>query len=103
MFTLYIRVVCLELLLNKTVSTFNLEMVTPYMCVCLLLQPKNWSYVMLGTILRAALAPLFLFCNSMPRQHTPVLFGDDAYIFLIIIFGFSEGVLINLSFLAVPT
>lgn len=58
---------------------------------------------MAAAILRIGLVPLLLFCNAQPRKHLPVVFGDDAYFVIIFIFGLSEGLLINLSFMAIPT
>ncbi|KAF7272272.1 hypothetical protein GWI33_014931 [Rhynchophorus ferrugineus] len=54
-------------------------------------------------ILRIAFIPLLMYCNVQPRLHTPVLFSDLHYIIFTIIFMFSNGYLINLCVVIVPT
>nr|XP_023014933.1 equilibrative nucleoside transporter 3-like isoform X2 [Leptinotarsa decemlineata] len=65
--------------------------------------PKHGIHVMIPALLRVALVPLIIFCNAHPRRHLPVFFGDEWYITFLAIFAFTEGIIVNISFLVISS
>lgn len=69
-----------------------------------LLWPRNSAPALLMmSALRIIFVPLLIFCNAQPRQHLPVLIHGDAwYIMIIIVFGFTNGYLVNTTMICAP-
>ncbi|KAJ8985295.1 hypothetical protein NQ317_007082 [Molorchus minor] len=65
-------------------------------------QPRNAVVILIVAALRIILVPLLMLCNAQPRNHMPVYFGDNFYIFLIILFGSTQGYLVSLCIISVP-
>lgn len=66
-------------------------------------QPNHEWVVLAIAILRIGFIPLLTYCNVQPRFHIPVLFYDVPYVMFTILFMFSNGYLINLCIVTVPT
>ncbi|KAJ8948581.1 hypothetical protein NQ318_007585 [Aromia moschata] len=65
-------------------------------------QPRNAIAILILAILRLGLVPLLMLCNAQPRTHMSVYFGDNVYTIIIILFGCSQGFLVNLCIVSVP-
>ncbi|OQV25693.1 putative Equilibrative nucleoside transporter 3 [Hypsibius exemplaris] len=69
----------------------------------LLLPTPQQGSISLGiTILRMGMIPMFLFCNALPREHLPVVFGDAVYVILLAVFIFTNGYFGNLGMMYGP-
>lgn len=66
--------------------------------------PENRSWLIgLLSFLRFVFIPLLLLCNAQPRHHLPVLIMSDYYyILILILFGLTNGYLVNITFICVP-
>ncbi|CAG9864988.1 unnamed protein product [Phyllotreta striolata] len=65
--------------------------------------PNNGLVLFVFAVMRIVLVPLLIFCNALPRRHLPVLFNDVEFICFLGVLAFSEGILINLTIVAMPT
>lgn len=70
----------------------------------LLLWPRqNARALLLMSAARIIFVPLLLFCNAQPRQHLPVfIHGDAYYILIVVLFGFTNGYLVNITMISAP-
>ncbi|XP_063920403.1 equilibrative nucleoside transporter 3-like isoform X2 [Zophobas morio] len=67
-------------------------------------KPTNGLIIFIASICRIALVPMLMLCNAQPRTHLPVVFDQDyAYVIFIIIFSFTNGYLVNLCVIHVPS
>ncbi|XP_054263412.1 equilibrative nucleoside transporter 3 [Macrosteles quadrilineatus] len=65
-------------------------------------QKRAWVVGMLS-LLRVVFFPLLLLCNAQPRHHLPVLIHSDIlYILIVVMFGFTNGYLANITMICVP-
>ncbi|KAJ1527212.1 hypothetical protein ONE63_008739 [Megalurothrips usitatus] len=69
-----------------------------------LLRPRqNPGLLLTLSLARIVFVPLLLYCNAQPRQHLPVyIHSDIIYIAIIILFGFTNGYLVNITMISAP-
>uniref|UniRef100_A0A1B6FGA8 Major facilitator superfamily (MFS) profile domain-containing protein n=1 Tax=Cuerna arida TaxID=1464854 RepID=A0A1B6FGA8_9HEMI len=69
----------------------------------LLQWPKQGWLVSLLSFMRIIFFPLLLLCNAQPRHHLPVLIHSDYwFILIVIVFGFTNGYLVNTTMISAP-
>lgn len=72
---------------------------------CLVLfQPVDsaWPSITLS-ILRTVFIPLMLLCNANPRHNLPILINSDqCYTIIMSVFGFTNGIISNISMASIP-
>ncbi|KAJ3643532.1 hypothetical protein Zmor_026236 [Zophobas morio] len=67
-------------------------------------KPSNGIVILIVSCCRIAFVPMLMLCNAQPRSHMPVVFDKDyVYIIFIVIFSFTNGYLVNLCVIQVPT
>lgn len=72
--------------------------------IVVILQPVNsiWPAAILSS-LRTIFIPLMMICNAKPRYYLPVLINNDQlYAIIMSIFGFTNGIVNNITMASIP-
>lgn len=72
--------------------------------IFILLQPKDsiWPSAVLS-ISRTIFIPVLMLCNANPRNYLPVLIANDQlYAAIISVFGFTNGIINNITMASIP-